>query len=116
MAVCTATPQILTMPKVILIWMMVYLEVAENHQWPDGQTALACSARSIGKVDTHTQTNKRKLTFLMAEKVIWYHQEVIYFTTKGDDRVWAYDIRDNDLSIILQCRLFIFGLLLNWCG
>lgn len=36
---------------------------------------------------------------------IWYHQEVVYFTTKGDDRVWAYDVKKNDLSIIYNAAL-----------
>lgn len=36
---------------------------------------------------------------------IWYHQEVVYFTTKGDDRVWAYDVKNNDLSIIYNAAL-----------
>lgn len=31
---------------------------------------------------------------------IWYHQGIIYFTTKGDDRVWAYDTHNNQLDII----------------
>lgn len=38
---------------------------------------------------------------------IWYHQEVIYFTTKGDDRVWAYDISNNNLSIIYNAALHV---------
>lgn len=36
---------------------------------------------------------------------IWYRQEIVYFTTKGDDRVWAYDVRNNDLSIIYDAAL-----------
>ncbi|MDV6343658.1 alkaline phosphatase PhoX [Nitrosomonas sp. Is37] len=31
---------------------------------------------------------------------IWYHQGIVYFTTKGDNRVWAYDTLDNNLDII----------------
>lgn len=30
---------------------------------------------------------------------IWYHQGIVYFTTKGDNRVWAYDTRNEMLSI-----------------
>ena len=36
---------------------------------------------------------------------IWYYQGIIYFTTKGDNRVWAYDVRQNHLSIVTQCGL-----------
>ncbi len=38
---------------------------------------------------------------------IWYHQETIYFTTKGDNRVWAYDIKHNNLSIIYNAAFNI---------
>lgn len=31
---------------------------------------------------------------------IWYHQGIVYFTTKGDDRVWAYDTYHGSLDII----------------
>ncbi|SDY34563.1 alkaline phosphatase PhoX [Nitrosomonas sp. Nm33] len=31
---------------------------------------------------------------------IWYHQGIVYFTTKGDNRVWAYDTLHNNLDII----------------
>lgn len=31
---------------------------------------------------------------------IWYHHGIVYFTTKGDDRVWAYDTRQNHIDII----------------
>lgn len=33
---------------------------------------------------------------------IWFHQGTIYFTTKGDDRVWAYDTQQNRLKIIYE--------------
>lgn len=31
---------------------------------------------------------------------IWYHQNFIYFATKGDDCVWAFDIQKQRLSIL----------------
>ena len=31
---------------------------------------------------------------------IWWHQGVVYFTTKGDNRVWAYDTTDEALLIL----------------
>ena len=42
---------------------------------------------------------------------IWYHQEVVYFTTKGDDRVWAYDINNNNLSIIYNAAFYTWPVL-----
>ena len=38
---------------------------------------------------------------------IWYHQGSIYFTTKGDNRVWAYDVRQNHLSIVYNAALYL---------
>lgn len=31
---------------------------------------------------------------------IWFHAGVIYFTTKGDNRVWSYEIASSDLTIL----------------
>jgi len=31
---------------------------------------------------------------------IWHQRNVIYFVTKGDNRVWAYDISQNELSVV----------------
>lgn len=42
---------------------------------------------------------------------IWYHQGSIFFTTKGDNRVYAYDIKNNDLSIIYNAALYIWPVL-----
>lgn len=38
---------------------------------------------------------------------IWYYQGIIYFTTKGDNRVWAYDVRQNHLSIVYNAALYL---------
>ncbi len=35
---------------------------------------------------------------------IWYHNHVVYFTTKGDNRVWALHVRENSLSIIYDAQ------------
>lgn len=37
---------------------------------------------------------------------IWYHQGMIYFTTKGDNRVWAYDTQTNHLDIIYDATRY----------
>jgi len=31
---------------------------------------------------------------------IWWHDGVVYFTTKGDDRVWAHDTRGERMSVL----------------
>jgi len=38
---------------------------------------------------------------------IWYHQGIIYFTTKGDNRVWAYDVQHQQLGIIYNAALYL---------
>ena len=38
---------------------------------------------------------------------ICYHNKVIYFTTKGDNRVWAYNTEKNKIEIIYNGSLFI---------
>lgn len=38
---------------------------------------------------------------------IWYHQSFVYFTTKGDNRVWAYDIKKNLLTILYDSITYI---------
>ncbi|MXS78929.1 DUF839 domain-containing protein [Nitrosomonas sp. JL21] len=42
---------------------------------------------------------------------IWYHDGVVYFTTKGDDRIWAYQIREQNLSILYNAALFTWPVL-----
>lgn len=36
---------------------------------------------------------------------IWYHGGIVYFSTKGDDRIWAYDVQQHRLSIIYNAAL-----------
>ncbi len=83
-----------------------YLEVAEVisgqigalrwHRLPDPQA-----------VTTPTRKQIKQSSSFNGGEGIWYHQEVVYFTTKGDDRVWAYDIRRNELTIIYNAAFHI---------
>lgn len=58
---------------------------------------------------TMTPTRKQvaKGTRFNGGEGVWYHQGIIYFSTKGDNRVWAYDIRQNHLSILYNAALFL---------
>ena len=38
---------------------------------------------------------------------IWCHQAVIYFATKGDNRVWAYDTQKNLLTVLYDSISYI---------
>lgn len=42
---------------------------------------------------------------------IWLHDGRIYFTTKGDDRVWAYDIQNSNLSIVYNAAFYLWPVL-----
>ncbi len=42
---------------------------------------------------------------------IWYHEKVVYFTTKGDDRVWAYHVEDRQLSIVYNPAFYLWPVL-----
>ncbi|PSJ16833.1 alkaline phosphatase PhoX [Nitrosomonas supralitoralis] len=37
---------------------------------------------------------------------IWYRHGIVYFSTKGDDRIWAYDVLKQSLSIIYDAALY----------
>jgi len=37
---------------------------------------------------------------------IWFHEGIIYFTTKGDDRIWSYNTSNNNLSIVYNAAVY----------
>ena len=41
-----------------------------------------------------------KATMFRGGEGVWLHDQVVYFTTKGDERVWAYDITTSIIAII----------------
>ena len=47
-----------------------------------------------------TRMQVPEATIFKGGEGIWYHDEAVYFTTKGDERVWAYDILDGVIAII----------------
>ena len=38
---------------------------------------------------------------------IWFHDGIIYFTTKGDDRIWAYHTRDATLKVVYNAAFYL---------
>lgn len=38
---------------------------------------------------------------------IWYHQGVVYFATKGDNRIWAYDVSQQQLRVHYNAALYL---------
>ena len=50
---------------------------------------------------------------------IWYHQSVIYFSTKGDNKVWAYYIERAELEVVYDGNDYLEGvdnLTVSCCG
>ncbi len=76
-----------------------YLEVAEIISGRTGKLRWHVLPDPLAN-STSTRNQIKKCTHFNGGEGLWYHHEVIYFTTKGDDRVWAYDVKNNDLSII----------------
>lgn len=44
---------------------------------------------------------------------IWYHQGIVYFATKGDNRIWAYDTRQQQLGILYNAASYLLPVLVN---
>jgi len=42
---------------------------------------------------------------------IWFHEGMIYFTTKGDDRIWSYDTRSKMLAIVYNAAFYLHPVL-----
>ncbi len=73
---------------------------------------------SIGKVRwhalpdakaTHTPTRYQitQSTSFDGGEGIWYHAGTIYFTTKGDDRIWAYDTTSKMIRIVYNAASYM---------
>ena len=87
-----------------------YLEVAEI---TDGR---------IGKVRWHslpdphatstpTRYQVKHSTPFDGGEGIWYHDGIVYFTTKGDNRIWSYDTRNMQLNIVYNAAFYLFPVL-----
>jgi len=50
--------------------------------------------------DMPTRSQVPQSTEFRGGEGIWFHDGVVYFTTKGDNRVWAYDLEASSLTLI----------------
>jgi len=57
--------------------------------------------------DTPTRKQVSQSTGFNRGEGIWFHQDAIFFTTTGNNRVYAYDIENNNLSIIYNAALYV---------
>lgn len=57
--------------------------------------------------DTATRKQVTQSSGFNRGEGIWFHQDAIFFTTTGNNRVYIYDIKVNDLSILYNAALYI---------
>ncbi len=57
--------------------------------------------------DTPTRKQVTQSSVFNRGEGIWFHEDAIFFTTTGNNRVYAYDIKNNSLSIIYNAVLYI---------
>ena len=57
-------------------------------------------------VGTPTRQQVEAATPFDGGEGIWYHEAIVFFTTKGDNRVWAYDTTTDSIEIIYDDDLF----------
>ena len=86
---------------------------------PSGQVTwtLIPDPEYIGETPTRYQVPQ--LTSFNGGEGIWVHDEVVYFSTKGDNKVWAYDIQSAQLEVIYDGRGTLEGvdnLTVSCCG
>jgi len=59
-------------------------------------------------VNTPTRRQISNSTPFNGGEGIWLHDGIIYFTTKGDDRIWSYNTHSNQLSIFYNAAFYVF--------
>ncbi|MDA1312154.1 MAG: DUF839 domain-containing protein [Acidobacteria bacterium] len=47
-----------------------------------------------------TRMQVPKATIFRGGEGVWMHDQIVYFTTKGDERVWAYDTKQSVIAVI----------------
>lgn len=51
-------------------------------------------------LETETRNQVAEATRFNGGEGIWYHQGLVYFTSKGDNRVWCYDLAAATLDVV----------------
>lgn len=80
------------------------LEVAQVHGDPTGQVewhVLADPNPDLAQPEgVATRYQVAASTAFRGGEGIWYHEGVVYFSTKGDNRIWAYDVADSRMDLL----------------
>ncbi|MBX9916021.1 MAG: DUF839 domain-containing protein [Nitrosomonas sp.] len=62
-------------------------------------------------IATPTRKQIASSTHFNGGEGIWYHHGIVYFATKGDNRVWAYDAHRQHLSILYNAASYLLPVL-----
>jgi hypothetical protein len=84
------------------------LEVAEVVEGATGPVRWhVLDAPNPGPSDVPTRHQVPASTPFDGGEGIWFHDDIVYYTTKGDDRVWAYDARREMLAILYDADMWV---------
>jgi len=68
------------------------------------EAAARVLAQELGEVPTRRQVPNS--TAFLGGEGIWYQDDVVYFATKGDNRVWAHNVQKQTLDLLYDDDLF----------
>ncbi|WP_292993265.1 alkaline phosphatase PhoX [Nitrosomonas sp.] len=83
-----------------------FLEVAEVVEGPIGTVRWHALPDPLA-ITIPTRKQVASSTRFNGGEGIWYHQGIVYFTTKGDNRVWAYTVQQHHLSVVYNAALYL---------
>ena len=83
-----------------------FLEVAEVVEGPIGAVRWHTLPDPLATM-TPTRKQVASSTRFNGGEGIWYHQGIVYFTTKGDNRVWTYTVQQHHLSVVYNAALYL---------
>ncbi|SER33077.1 WD40-like Beta Propeller Repeat [Nitrosomonas sp. Nm51] len=82
-----------------------FLEVAEVIGGPVGKVRWHPLPDPLA-IHAPTRYQIKQRTAFDGGEGIWYHAGIVYFTTKGDDRIWAYNTLNKRLSIVYNAAFY----------
>lgn len=90
-----------------------HLEVARHNadntvEWLPVTYAVPSIKKTSGSVLLNAMPTRHQVpaaTRFKGGEGIWYHQGTVYLTTKGDNRVWQYDVATASLTVLYDAAL-----------
>ena len=69
---------------------------------PEGDAGARCPDPTTAQSGTADRRAGPGTTRVPGGEGIWYARGFVYFTTKGDKRVWAYDVADGEIEVLFD--------------